>query len=322
VIARIDRPRVSLRISVTDRCRFRCRYCMPPEGVPKCRHEDILSFEEITCIVRYLQEEFDVRKVRLTGGDPLVRRGIEDLVGMLCELGVPDLAMTTNAQELAGAAAKLRSAGLHRVNISLDSIDPGTFCHLTGGGSLAETLAGIDAALEAGLVPVKLNMVVLRGINEKEIGDLLSFAIDRGCELRFLELMPIGYGAGLFEEAFVSSDNVRRQLESRFHLSPLPAETGSSAIRYRVAEQEGGTAGVAGFISPCTEPFCNGCNRIRLTADGRLMGCLALENLRDIRSLLKDSDPHSLAVAARQALKGKRMDKRFTQHSAMAGIGG
>ena len=294
---------------------------MPIDGVPKCRHEHVLRFEEITRFVRYLQEHFDIRKVRFTGGDPLVRNGIEDLIVMLSELGIPDLAMTTNGQRLGAMSGRLRSAGLHRVNVSLDSLRPEVFRHLTRGGVVQKTLDGIDSALSEGLNPVKLNMVVLRGINEQEVGELLSFAIDRGCELRFLELMPVGYGAELFDKAFVSTASVRQMLESRFELEPLPHALGSSAKRYRVRCADG-REGVAGFISPCSEPFCEACTRLRLTADGRLIGCLAREDGIRIRPLLADADEPALATAVRQALRRKRSDRHFAQPTAMAAIGG
>ena len=321
MIARGDRIALSLRISVTDRCQLRCRYCMPAEGVPSCRHEDILRFEEITHFVRCLQEDFDVEKVRITGGDPLARRELPELVAALAALGIRDLAMTTNAQQLAAMAGTLRDAGLHRINISLDSLDPDTFRRITRGGPVDQTLAGIDAALQAGLAPVKLNMVVMRGINDHEVCDVLSFALARGCELRFLELMPVGYGAELFDKAFVSTDSVRRMLASRFELEPLAPTPGSSARRCRV-KQTDGLAGVAGFISPCTNPFCAGCTRLRLTADGRLMGCLARNDGVRIRPLLADADDDALADAVRAGLLGKRSDRHFAQATPMAAIGG
>jgi len=321
MIARNDRARISLRLSVTDRCQLRCRYCMPLAGIAKCQHEEVLRFEEITRFVRYLQDHFDLHKVRITGGDPLVRSGIGDLVVMLSELGIPDLALTTNGQRLGEMAGQLRSAGLHRVNVSLDSLSPGVFHHLTRGGVLQRTLDGIDAALNEGLNPVKLNMVVLRGINEQEIGELLSFAIDRGCELRYLELMPIGYGTHLFEDAFESSEEVRNHLGSRFRLDSLPHVPGSSARRFRVTRISDGGSGVAGFISPCSDPFCDGCERLRITADGHLIGCLAREDGLSIRPWLRDGG-EAPEGAVTQVMQRKRQDQCFTQTAPMAAIGG
>jgi len=322
MIARNDRAGLSLRISVTDRCQLRCRYCMPSDGVSKCQHEDILRFEEIVRFVGCLQQHFDIRKVRLTGGDPLVRKGIEDLIGMLSELGIPDLAVTTNGQRLGPMAGRLRSAGLHRVNVSFDSLNPDVFRGLTREGDVQKTRDGIDAALSEGLSPVKLNMVVLRGINEQEVGELLSFAIDRGCELRYLELMPIGYATHLFEDAFESSEAVRTRLAAGFRLDALPAEPGAAARRFRVTRLSDGASGVAGFISPCSDPFCGGCERLRLTSDGHLIGCLAREGGLDIRACLAEGDGDALVSAVEQVMQHKRQDGCFAQAVPMVAIGG
>lgn len=321
MIARRDRPDLSLRISVTDRCELRCRYCMPPEGIAVCRRENVLSFEEITRFVLCLREHFDVRKVRLTGGDPLVRRGMPGLIASLSGLDLHDLAMTTNAQRLAEMAGELRAAGLCRVNISLDSLNAETFNHITCGGNLGRTLAGIDAAFRANLSPVKLNTVVMTGINDHEVCDLLSFALERGCQLRFLELMPVGYGARLFDTAFVSSASVRRMLACQFELAPLRRQVGSSARRYRVRRTDGLT-GTVGFISPCSDSFCSDCTRLRMTADGRLIGCLARGGGLNIRPLLRSTDGEALSAAVRQALRSKRSDQCFEQPAPMAAIGG
>jgi len=294
---------------------------MPAEGVLPCAHRDILSFEEVADCVKRLQESFDVRKVRLTGGDPLARKSIVSLVAMVSDLGIPDLAMTTNGQRLAEPAAALREAGLHRVNISLDSLDPRTFRYITRGGSVDRTLEGIEAALQADLRPVKLNMVVMRGINDDGVSEALSFAMERGCELRFLELMPIGYGARLFDDAFVSTASVRERFPADICLVPLPREPGASAQRYRVRRADG-VEGVVGFISPCSDSFCSDCTRLRITADGRLIGCLAREDGIRIRPLLTDADDAALATAVRQALQWKRSDSHFAQTAAMATIGG
>lgn len=321
MICPIGKPSLTVRISVTDKCQLRCRYCMPAEGVTRCAHQNIIGFEEITGFIERLQVAFQIEKVRLTGGDPLARKGIARLVAMLADLEIPDLAMTTNAQGLAEAAMELRDAGLHRVNISLDSLNPNTFRRITRGGKVERTLSGIDAALQANLRPVKLNMVVMRGINEHEAPEVMSFALERGCELRFLELMPIGYGAELFDEAYMSSDSVLAMLASRFDMEPIVRERGSSAKRYHVRRTDG-LCGVAGFISPCSEPFCSGCARLRLTAEGRLIGCLARKDGFNIRPLLAGADDEKLFAVVQQALNGKRSNRRFEQPAAMASIGG
>ena len=321
MILPLTKPPLTVRISVTDRCQLRCRYCMPSQGVPSCKHEDILTFDEIRIFVEQLRESFDVCKVRLTGGDPLARKGIVDLVALLSGLGIPDLAMTTNAQLLGAMADDLGAAGLHRVNISLDSLDPDTFRHITRRAGVGSTIEGIEAALQANLRPVKLNMVVMRGINDHEVCDMLSFALRRGCEARFLELMPIGYGATLFEKRFVPTASVRQTLASEFELTPISRVPGSSARRYRVRGPDG-CEGVAGFISPCSDRFCSDCSRLRLTADGRLMGCLARNEGHNIRPLLQGRHDGSLATTVRQELKCKRADINFEQPVSMAAIGG
>jgi cyclic pyranopterin phosphate synthase len=321
MIAFAHKPKLSLRISVTDRCQLRCQYCMPEQGVPPCQHQDILSFAEITTFVDQLRASYDIQKVRLTGGDPLARKGIVDLVSQLSKLGIPDLSMTTNAQLLETMADDLSAAGLQRINISLDSLDPDTFHRITRRDGVGSTLEGIEAALRADLRPVKLNMVVMRGINDHEVCNVLSFALKRGCEVRFLELMPIGYGEALFDQRYVSTTSVREALASQFDLTPISRDPGSSARRYRVRGADG-CEGVAGFISPCSDRFCSDCSRLRLTADGRLMGCLARKAGRNIRPLLQGSHGSSLATTVQQELQCKRSDITFEQPVSMAAIGG
>lgn len=314
-------PPLTLRVSVTDRCQCRCLYCLPAEGITLRSCEDILSFEQIVDVVRHLQGLYDVRKVRLTGGDPLVRKGLPELVRMLSDLGIADLALTTNGQQLSGLAVALKDAGLHRINISLDSLCPSTFSRITRGNTLQMTLDGIEAAARAGLLPIKLNMVVMRGINDAEIEAVLDYALRHGHELRFLELMPIGTGAALFHDAFMSAKQVRERLAAQFELTPLPHECGSSGKRFHVRATNG-TTGVAGFISPCSDPFCQGCTRLRLTSDGHVIGCLAREDGFDIRSYLKPGDEAGFGSIVRRALGGKRLDHDFEQSTAMAAIGG
>ena len=295
---------------------------MPAEGVSHCAHRALLRFEEIVEVIEQLQCSFDVRTVRLTGGDPLARKGTVDLVGMLSDRGIHDLAMTTNAQELKTTAAPLRAAGLRRVNISLDSLNPATFRRLTRVGLLGRTVEGIDSALAAGLRPVKLNTVVMKGINDREVCDLLSFALDRGCELRFLELMPIGYSAPSLKRALVETAAVRRRLASQFEITPLVHAAGETARRWRVVRRADSVEGVVGFISACSNTFCHGCARVRITSDGRLIGCLARDRGVAIRPLLRCGDPGVLAEAVRRAFTDKRSDASFTQSCSMAAIGG
>ena len=315
---------LTLRISVTDRCQLRCRYCMPAEGIRLSRHEDILSYEEISEFVRRLQDWRGLQTVRITGGDPLVRLDIEVLVKMLSKLGIPDLAMTTNGQHLKALAPQLKDAGLHRVNISLDSLRPDIYRDLSRGGHLSQTLAGIEAAFECGLQPVKLNMVVMRGINDSDVESVLSFALERGCELRFLEVMPIGVAASQFEDHFVSASAIRARIADSFALTPLPLHPSLTSRRFSVTGPNG-HRGIVGFISPCSDAFCPGCQRLRLTSNGHLIGCLAGTNSIHVRPFLRETSPESVVAlrsACEEALGHKRSKPHFTREHSIATIGG
>ncbi len=315
---------LSLRISVTDRCQLCCRYCVPSGGVSCVERDDMLSFEEIVRFVRILKRHFSLSKVRLTGGEPLLRPGIVDLVGMLADEGIADLALTTNAQRLAGRARELKRAGLGRVNVSLDTLDPDTFRWLTRGGELGPTLDGIDAALEAGLRPVRLNVVVLRGVNDHELANLVMLGSECGCEVRFLELMPIGEAANYSERWFVPAAEVHEKLSPEFTLRPLPVVRGSTSREY-LARNGNGCEGVIGFISSRTGPFCRSCRRLRLTATGRLLGCLARGEGPDLRPLLHGEGSaveRQLAEAVEGALQLKRRTRRFARQETMVKVGG
>lgn len=314
----------SLRVSVTDRCDLRCAYCMPPEGIRRVPREEILSYEEIALFVRLLAARYPVSQVRVTGGEPLVRPQIENLVRLLAEAMVPDLALTTNGQQLRQKAAALKQAGLHRVNISLDSLRAETFHRLTRGGDLKKTLDGIHAALEAGLHPVKLNMVVLRGVNDDETAGLVRFALENGCQIRFLELMPIGESAADFAQLFVPSAETKRRIEEKFALEALPFEEESTSRNY-VVKDSGGNTAIVGFISPYSEPFCIGCRRLRLTATGMLIGCLARPQGIPLAALLRNGlagNLEELDLAIRSAMELKRRDHKFEQARQMVQIGG
>jgi cyclic pyranopterin phosphate synthase len=312
---------LSLRISVTDRCQLRCRYCMPAEGLALSDRRRILRYEELALLVQCLQQEWDVQKVRISGGEPLVRRDIERFVATLASLRVPDISLTTNGQLLKEKAERLAAAGLHRVNISLDSLNEDTFRWLSQGGLLTRTLAGIESACDHGLQPVKLNMVILRGVNDAEVVDALRFALARKCEMRFLELMPMGPATAMFDQWFTPWTEVRDRLSRAFKLRPLEPEPGSSARRYAV-ESSGGDRGIAGFITPWSEPFCAGCNRVRITADGRLHGCLAQAGGADIGEALRGGDVAAVARTVHAALAIKQMNSRFNHGRMMAATGG
>lgn len=316
----VARPLV-LRMSVTDRCPLRCRYCMPAEGMALCAREGILSYEELADLVRCVQAEWPVAKVRLTGGEPLIRANLERLVGMLCELGVPDVTLTTNGQHLADAVPALVAAGLRRVNVSLPSLDADTFRQVTRGGVLEKTLAGIERARGAGLSPLKINRVVLRGVNEADVGEAVRFALERGCELRLLELMPMGPARERFNTWFTPWHEVHDRLAREFELEPLPEVAASSARRYAVRGPRGLT-GAIGFISSWSEPFCTACNRLRVTAEGRLHGCLAHGSGTDVRQRLRRGDADGVRQAVRAALTAKRAGDRYTHPRLMACTGG
>ncbi len=315
---------LSLRISITDRCQLRCRYCMPPEGVPKKDHRDILSFEEIVRFVRTLKTGFGISKVRITGGEPLVRPGIVELVRLLSREGIADLALTTNGQKLAQLAGDLKRAHLQRVNISLDSLDEKTFWKLTGQGRLQRSLEGIKAALHHGLKPLKINMVVLRGINDHEVTSLARFGLDLGCQVRFLELMPIGCAKETFDELFVPALEIRHRLENCFSLKEITSGPSQSSRNFQALDRLG-RRGILGLISPTTQPFCQGCKRVRLTSTGQLISCLARGCGPNVRNLLQKDAPSTARTLQRlvgEQLCRKRSDRKFHTLSPMVSVGG
>jgi cyclic pyranopterin phosphate synthase len=282
---RFRRPITYLRVSVTDRCNLRCVYCMPLEGIPTRTHEEILRYEEIERVVR-VAVGMGIRVVRLTGGEPLVRNGLADLVAMLRGVpGLEELSMTTNGTLLAGHARTLAEAGLDRVNISLDSLRPDRFRRITRLGDLEDVLAGIRAAEEAGLTPLKLNTVVLRGVNDDEAVELARLTLERPWHVRFIELMPLGSHVLWDKDRYVPASEVRQRIEARLGpLSPAQRPAGNGPARtYRLQ----GSLGTVGLISPWSQHFCPACNRLRLTSDGRLRPCLLSGIEVDVRSWLR-----------------------------------
>lgn len=322
MIAPGERPRVSLRISVTDRCELRCLYCRPDRGGRFGPRSAILSYEEIVQFVRAVGGAFEIEKFRLTGGEPLGRTDVTRLAARLAAENVKDLAVTTNGRRLAGLAGGLARAGVRRVNVSLDSLDAATYRAITRGGEIAPVLAGIDAALRAGLAPVKLNAVVLRGCNDGEVARLARFGLDRGCEVRFLELMPIGPARARFGELFVPTAETRARLEAAgLSLAPRAETRGASSRDFDVVES-GRVAGRVGFIAPVTNSFCGGCRRLRLTSAGRLIGCLARGEGPDVRALCAPGREAELREAVRAQLAAKRGRPVFETARLMVAVGG
>ncbi|MBL7250834.1 GTP 3',8-cyclase MoaA [Alloalcanivorax sp. C16-2] len=273
-----------VRLSVTDRCDFRCVYCMAEDMtfVPRAR---VLTLEEMARLGRVLVAQ-GVRRIRLTGGEPLVRRNLTWLARELGALpGLEELNLTTNGARLGRYAGELRDAGVTRVNISLDSLRPDRFRELTRTGRLEDVLEGIEAAREAGFQRIRLNSVVMRGRNEDEVSDLVGFALERGLDIAFIEEMPLGQiGEHSRQEAFVSSAELRELIGERYPLVPLAAGTAGPSRYWRA---EGHPGSRVGFISPHSNNFCHACNRVRVTAEGRLLLCLGHEHSLDLRGILR-----------------------------------
>ena len=270
-----------LRISVTDRCNFRCTYCMPEDGLDWLPRSDLLTFEEIERIARILVERFGIDSIRLTGGEPTVRADLPTLVRMLAHLDV-DLALTTNGATFRRLAAPLRAAGLRRVNISLDSLRRDRFEQLTRRDELDRVLDGIDAALEAGLDPVKVNAVVMRGVNDDEIVDFAEFGRERGVEVRFIEFMPLDADQSWTDGSVVTQAEIVDAIGAVYPLEPV-ARGHEPAARWRYVDG----AGSVGVIASVTQAFCGSCDRVRLSAEGGFRNCLFASDEFDLRTPLR-----------------------------------
>ncbi|HJR07627.1 MAG TPA: GTP 3',8-cyclase MoaA [Pyrinomonadaceae bacterium] len=273
-----------LRVSLTDRCNFRCFYCLPHGEPPIAPKEQMLTYEEIEYVCQIFVS-LGIEKIRLTGGEPMMRRDIEVLIRKLSALKprLHDLALTTNGYFLPGRAAALREAGLDRITISLDSLRRDTFRQMTGVDVLERVLEGIAAARDAGLTPIKINAVIVRGHNDSEVADFACFAREHNVSMRFIEFMPLDSGHEWSREMVVSGKEIRAAIEELYPLAPLPVRRGAeTSARYRFSD---GAPGEIGIIAPVTEPFCGACSRIRLTADGQIRTCLfsTIEHsLRDV----------------------------------------
>ncbi|HEX3462647.1 MAG TPA: GTP 3',8-cyclase MoaA [Candidatus Elarobacter sp.] len=278
------RPITYLRVSVTDRCNLRCVYCMPEAGLPWIPKPDILSFEEITTIVR-AAASIGVRSIRLTGGEPLIRRDLDRLVAMIAAIpGIDDIALSTNGLLLEQQAPALAAAGLRRVNVSLDTLHDDRFTAIARRPGLERTLAGIDAAVAHGLTPVKVNCVLMRGTNDDELEAFAKLTRERAVHVRFIEVMPVEDNVDLQRDAWISSDEVLARLGALGELTPVPNPHGNGPARTFAYD---GAPGTLGVISPLAHDYCERCNRVRLSADGRLKLCLFGDHLIDLRTPLR-----------------------------------
>jgi cyclic pyranopterin phosphate synthase len=315
-----------LRISVTDRCNLRCRYCMPAEGIERKDHRDILTYEEIARVVRAVVP-CGVTRLRLTGGEPLVRPQVTTLVRMLCGVeGVRDIALTSNGQLLARHARELHDAGLRRINVSLDTLRPERYREITRGGELAPVLEGLAACREVRFNPIKVNAVPIRGLNDDEITDFARLTLTHPYDVRFIEFMPMGDIALWSPEAVVAEAEVRSAIEA---VGPLePADTPATS-RGGTAYRLPGARGTIAFISAFSRPFCQACNRLRLTSEGRLRPCLLSDETVDLRAILRSGgSDEDLREAFRQAARMKPAGHHLREGSAchprtpMSTIGG
>jgi len=280
-----DRPVRDLRISVTDRCNYRCTYCMPLDEYEWIDKKEILSFEEIERVAS-LFIRLGVDKIRLTGGEPLVRRNLERLVGKISALkGLKDLCLTTNASLLAENAPALKAAGLKRVNVSLDTLKPDKFERITKRGDLAKVLDGLFVAKRHGLHPIKINAVIERGVNDDDVIELVEFSRENGFGIRFIEYMDVGNTNNWTSEKLVSKKEILEKIHSRFPLQEIGRDNGSApSVVYQFLDGKGDV----GVIASVTEPFCSTCNRARLTADGKLVTCLFSQKGHDLKALLRN----------------------------------
>ncbi|GAB2839522.1 GTP 3',8-cyclase MoaA [Actinocorallia aurea] len=288
LLDRHGRQATDLRVSLTDRCNLRCSYCMPPEGLDWLPKPDVLTDDEVVRLVAIGVERLGITEVRLTGGEPLLRRGIVGIVERVAALEPrPEVSLTTNGIGLAKVASGLKEAGLARVNVSLDTLDREVFRRLAHRDRLPDVLDGMAAAAEAGLTPVKVNAVILRGVNEDAAVPLLRFCLERGYELRFIEQMPLDAQHGWDRREMVTADELQALLATAFTLTPLPSADRGSAPAERFAVDGEGLRGRVGVIASVTRPFCGSCDRVRLTADGQIRNCLFAREESDLRAALR-----------------------------------
>jgi GTP 3',8-cyclase len=326
LVDRFGRVHSDLRVSLTDKCNLRCTYCMPAEGLDWLPSPDLLTDDEVVRLAGLAVTELGITAVRLTGGEPLLRRGLVDIVGRLAALDPrPTLALTTNGIGLARLAPDLAAAGLNRVNVSLDTLRADRFRELARRDRLDDVLAGLEAAAAAGLTPVKVNAVLMRGVNDDEALDLLTFCLDRGYQMRFIEQMPLDAQHGWSRTEMVTADEILDALGAAHTLTPLDGRGSAPAEEFLVGD---GPATV-GVIASVSKPFCAACDRVRLTADGQLRNCLFAREESDLRGPLRSGATDAELVARfRASIAGKRAghgidDPTFLQPDRpMSAIGG
>ena len=329
---RFERRATDLRISLTDRCNLRCTYCMPAEGLPTQPASALLQAPEIARLAKIAVESLGVRQVRFTGGEPLLRRDLLDIIRSVAALEPrPEISLTTNAIGLSSRAADLRAAGLDRINVSLDTVHAATFLEVTRRPFLQRVLDGIDAAAASGLTPVKINAVLLRGVNDHEAPDLLAWALDRGHQLRFIEQMPLDADHAWERSTMITASEIRGLLADRFELTADDApRDGAPAELFRVLDRTtGAQLGLVGIIASVSEPFCGDCRRTRLTAEGGVRSCLFSHTETNLLGPMRaGASDHDLAELWRDAMwakpKGHGLDDgSFVQPArTMSAIGG
>lgn len=306
---KFGRPITDLRISVTDRCNFRCVYCRSANPENHLAAHKLLTWQELERLARILVG-LGIRKIRVTGGEPLVRPGVEGFISSLHEMGVEDLSLTTNGQLLSERCDRLVAAGINRLNISLDSLDRAKFEKITRTRSFDRVIAGIDAAQASSLRPVKVNAVLVRGINDDEVERFAEFARERDLIMRFIEFMPLDADRAWTRSLMVPAAEVKSRIEAVWALVPVPHERSETARKFRFADGRG----EIGLIAPVTEPFCGFCSRIRLTADGKLRTCLFSKEDHDLRSLLRDgADDGEIASEIHRIIMQKEAGHRINE---------
>lgn len=318
MIDRCGRNITYIRVSVTKKCNLRCIYCMP-EKIDTERHKDSMGYEDILNVIK-VSQKLGIKKVRYTGGEPLTYKDIDKLIYETSVInGIEDISITTNGILLGDMAKNLKSSGLKRVNISLDSLDEKKFRLITGGGNLRKVLSAIDICLKLGVTPVKLNTVIIRGVNDEEIRNIAYLTKDIPVHVRFIELMPIGEGIKYYEKGFMNSEEAMDKIPG---LMPIKSERSSTAAIYRLSN----SAGTIGFISPLSSKFCSDCNRIRLTSDGRIKPCLHSETEINLMEYIRNEAQLELelkkAIYNKESRHNLAQDGKSLSKRAMYEIGG